>query len=65
MKATRTANVFQSFSFSIRRPKDKSRIAGLLLIVCMFVICVPAMGKEDDWLTYLGNKTKSKTPPKH
>ncbi|NQT00452.1 MAG: hypothetical protein HQ580_00360, partial [Planctomycetes bacterium] len=65
MNTKRTVNVFQSFNFSARSPKDKLRFAGLLLIICIFVVCVPAVGKENDWLTYLGNKTQSKAPPKH
>ncbi|MCP4613389.1 MAG: DUF4159 domain-containing protein [Planctomycetes bacterium] len=65
MKTNRTTNVFQSFSVSVGNSKEKPRFRGLLLIVCIFAVCVPAMGKENDWLTYLGNKTKSKAPPKH
>ena len=62
MNTKRTVNVFQSFSFSVRSLKDKSWFPGPLLIIFIFVVCVPAMGKEDDWLTYLGNKTQPKAP---
>ncbi len=34
----------------------------LLLIVTIFVVCVPAQAKESDWFIYLGNKTKPKAP---
>jgi hypothetical protein len=58
MMAQRTVDVFRSFSF-------KSWLRGLLLIVLIFVVSVPAQGKENDWFTYLGNKTKPKAPRKH
>ncbi len=54
-----------AFSFSVRSPKDKSWLRGLLLIVLIFAVCVPAQGKENDWFTYLGNKAKPKAPRRH
>jgi len=43
MKTKRSFDVFRSFSFSVRSPKDKSRLRRLLLIVFVFV----ALG--DSW----------------
>lgn len=65
MKTEEVIDVFGSFSFSVRSPKDKSWLKGLLLIVLMFVVYVPAQGKESDWFIYLGNKTKPKAPRRH
>ena len=62
MKTKRTDKVFHSFSFSIRNPKNKSWFRELLLILFIFGIYVPALGKENDWFTYLGDKTKPKAP---
>jgi len=65
MKTEEVIDVFGSFSFSVRSPKDKSWLKGLLLIVLIFVVYVPAQGKESDWFIYLGNKTKPKAPRRH
>lgn len=65
MKTEKAIDVFGSFSFSVRSPKDKSRLNRLLLIVLIFVVSVPAQGKESDWFIYLGNKTKPKAPRRH
>ncbi|MCH7556913.1 MAG: DUF4159 domain-containing protein [Planctomycetes bacterium] len=65
METKKTADVFGSFSFSVRSPKDKSWLKGLLLIALIFVVYVPAQGKESDWFIYLGNKTKAKSPRRH
>ena len=45
--------------------RGESWLKGLLQIVCIFAVCVPAQGKENDWFTYLGNKTKPKAPRRH
>jgi hypothetical protein len=45
--------------------RGESWLRGFLLIVLIFVVCVPVQGKEDDWFTYLGNKTKPKAPRRH
>ncbi len=65
MKTEKAIDVFGAFSFSVRSPKDKSWLKGLLLIVLIFLVYVPAHGKESDWFIYLGNKTKPKAPRRH
>ncbi len=75
MRAKRTVDVFRS-RLSVEDPFQqeemcisafsfKSWLRGFLLIFLIFVMCVPAQGKEDDWFTYLGNKTKPKAPRRH
>ncbi len=67
MKTEKAIDVFGSrlseacvSAFSI-----KSWLMRLLLIVTIFVVCVPAQAKESDWFIYLGNKTKPKAPRRH
>lgn len=62
METQRINKVFHSFIFYLMNLKDKSWFRGIILIVCIFGICAPGLGKEDDWFTYLGNKTQSKAP---
>lgn len=57
METKKTVDAFRSFSF-------KSCLRGLLLIVCIFAVSVPAQGKENDWFIYLGDKTEPKAPPR-
>lgn len=75
MKTKRTVEVFRS-RLSIEDPfkqeeecisafSFKSWLRGFLLIVFIFVVSVPAQGKENDWFIYLGNKTKPKAPRRH
>jgi len=58
METEKRIDVFRSFSF-------KSWISLLLLIAPIFVASVSARGEENDWFTYLGNKTKPKAPRRH
>jgi hypothetical protein len=62
MKTKRTAKVSHSIILSMEGRKVKSLFRRPLLIVCMFGICAPILGKENDWFTYLGDKTQSKAP---
>jgi len=70
MKIKRTVHAFRSFSCRMCTAHHQRRGGqcppyGLLLIVFIFAVSVPAQGKENDWFTYLGNKTKPKAPRRH
>ena len=70
MKIKRTVHAFRSFSCKVCTAHHQRRGGQcppyrLLLIVLIFLVSVPAQGKEDDWFTYLGNKTKPKAPRRH
>jgi hypothetical protein len=65
MKAKKTGKFSHSFNFSVTRLRDKSWLKKFFIIVCVFGVCVPVFGKEDDWFIYLGNKSKSKAPRRH
>ena len=65
MKAKKRGKVCHLFSYSVKRLRDKSLLKIFLIMLCVFGVCVPVFGKEDDWFIYLGNKSKSKAPRRH